>query len=81
MKRFFYREKGNHVEAWYYLARDTETGAVYIEHQWASWGNSGSNRIDISDFLEGPSTRARNSFLRLVGAIIEEGGDAPVPPT
>jgi hypothetical protein len=77
MKRFFYREKGNADEAWYYLARDVESGAVYVEHQWASSGKLGSNRIEISDFVEGPYTTASNNLLRFVGAIIEEDGDAP----
>ena len=78
MKRFFYREKGDADEAWYYLARDAETGTFYVEHQWASSGNSGSNRIEIGEFLEGPYTTPRNSFLRLVGAIIKEARDAPL---
>ena len=34
MKRFFHREKDNADEAWYYLARDAGTGAVYVERQW-----------------------------------------------
>ena len=80
MKRFFYCEKGNADEAWYYLARDVETGEVYVEHQWAASGKLGSNRIEITDFLEGPYTTARNNLLRRIGAIIEEAGNAPRPP-
>jgi hypothetical protein len=79
MKRFFYREKGNADEAWYYLARDAKTGAFYVERRWVSWGNSGSNRTEISDFLEGPSTSAQNNLLRFVGGIIERAGDARRP--
>jgi hypothetical protein len=79
MKRFFFREKGNADEVWY-LARDAETGAVYVEHGWISSDDSGSDRIDISDFLEGRSTTARNNLLGFIGAIIEEDGDAPKPP-
>jgi hypothetical protein len=79
MKRFFFREKGNADEVWY-LARDAETGAVYVEHGWISSDDSGSDRIDISDFLEGPSTTARNNLLGFIGAIIEVDGDVPKPP-
>jgi hypothetical protein len=78
MTRFFYREKGNGTgdEAWY-LARDAATGALYVEHRWASSGNSGTDRIKIGDFLEGPYTTARNSLLRFVGGIIEEAPESP----
>jgi hypothetical protein len=76
MKRFFFREKGNVDEVWY-LARDAGTGAVYVERQWASCDNSGCNRIEIRDFLEGPSTVARNNLLRSIGATITEANDAP----
>jgi hypothetical protein len=77
MKRFFHCEKGNADEAWYYLARDAETGAVYVERQWASRDKSGCNRIEIGDFLEGPSTIARNNLLRSIGATIAEASDTP----
>jgi hypothetical protein len=76
MKRFFYREKGNHDEAWYYLARDNETGVVYVECQWAVGDHLGSNRIEIADFLSGP---ARANLLRLIGTLVTEAGDAPAP--
>jgi hypothetical protein len=80
MKRFFYREKGNHDEAWYYLARDTETGVVYVECQWAV-GHLGSNRIEIADFLSGPSKAPRNNLLRLIGTLVTKAGDAArLPP-
>jgi hypothetical protein len=71
MKRFFYREKGNHGEAWYYLGRDTQTGAVYVEYRWAARGNLGSKRIAVTDFLRGPSKPARNSLLRLIRRLNE----------
>jgi hypothetical protein len=79
MKRFFYREKGNKDEAWYYLARDTETGAVYVECQWAVGDRSGSNRIEITDFLMGPSNTARNNLLRLIGTLVTKAGDTETP--
>jgi hypothetical protein len=56
-----YLEKSNHEEAWYYFARDAVTGAVYV-CRWAASGNSGTDRIEIGDFPEGPSTTARNSL-------------------
>ena len=65
MKRFFHRETGHHGEAWYYLGRDTRTGALYVECKSAR-DNSGSRRIAITDFLRSPSEPARNSLLRLI---------------
>jgi hypothetical protein len=79
MKRFFCHEKGNHDEAWYYLARDTESGAVYIEHEWAERGNFGSKRIGVAEFLSGPSMTARDNLLELIGTLVVETGDAPRP--
>jgi hypothetical protein len=76
MKRFFYHEKGNHDETWYYLARDTESGAVYIEHEWAERGNLGSKRIGVAEFLSGPSMTARDNLLKLIGTLVSETGDA-----
>ena len=70
-KLFFHREKGNSGEVRYYLDRNAETGAVYVERHWTASGYSGSNRIEISDFLAGPYVPASNSFLRLIGGIIE----------
>jgi hypothetical protein len=74
MTRFFYREKGNGIgdEAWY-LARDAATGALYVEHR----SSSGTDRIKIGDFIEGPCTTARNNLLRFVGGIIEEAPESP----
>jgi hypothetical protein len=65
MKRFFYHEKGNHDETWYYLARDTESGAIHIEHEWAERGNLGSKRIGVAEFLSGRFMTARDTFLNL----------------
>ena len=79
MKRFFYHEKGNHDEAWYYLAWDTESGAVYMEHEWAEQGNLGSKRIEVAEFLSGPSMTARDNLLELIGTLVVETGDAPRP--
>ena len=75
MKRFFYREKGDRGEAWYYLGRDTQTGALYVECKWTARGIFGSKRIAVSAFLRSPSQPARNSLLRLIGRL-KETGDA-----
>jgi hypothetical protein len=76
-KRFFYHEKGNHDETWYYLARDTETGDVYVEHEWAARGDVGSKRVEVAAFLSGPSMTARGNLLKLIGTLVQEVGDAP----
>ena len=74
-RRFFYHEKGNHDETWYYLARDTETWAVYIEHERAARGDVGTKRIEIADFLSGPSLTARDNLLKLIGTLVLEPDD------
>jgi hypothetical protein len=61
------------------LARDTESGAVYIEHEWAERGNFGSKRIGVAEFLSGPSMTARDNLLELIGTLVVETGDAPRP--
>jgi hypothetical protein len=76
MKRFFYREKNDRGEAWYYLGRNTQTGAAYVECKWAARGILGSRRMAVSAFLRSPSQPARNSLLRLIGRLKEEAGDA-----
>jgi hypothetical protein len=76
-KQFFHHEKGNHDETWYHLARDTDTGAVYIEHEWSGPGNTGSKRIQIGEFLSSPGGTARDNLLKLIGTLVQETGDAP----
>jgi hypothetical protein len=76
-KRFFYHEKGNHDETWYYLALDTETGAVYIEHEWAARGDVGSKRVEIAEFLSGPKMTARDNLLKLIGTLVPDNPPKP----
>jgi hypothetical protein len=66
-------------QAWYYLGRDTESGAVYIEHEWAERGNLGSKRIEVAEFLSGQSMTARDNLLELIGTLVVKTGDAPRP--
>ena len=79
VKLFFYHEKGNHDETWYYLARNTESGAVFVEHEWAERGNLGSRRIGLAEFLSGSSMTACDNLLDLIGTLVLETGDAPRP--
>ena len=81
MKRFFYREKSNHGETWYYLGRDTQTGPIYVEYKWTARGNLGSKRIAVTEFLRRPSQPARNSLLRLIRRLKEAGGARRLPPS
>lgn len=76
-KQFFYHEKGNHDETWYHLARDTETGAVFIEHEWAARGDVGSKRIEIAEFLSGTKISAKDKLLKLIGTLVP---DKPAKP-
>lgn len=75
-RKFFYHEKGNHDEKWYHLARDTETGAVFIEHEWAARGDVGSQRIEVAEFLSGGATTAKANLLKLIGTLVQDPEEA-----
>jgi hypothetical protein len=69
---FFAHEKGNHDETWYYLARDTETGRVFIIHEWAVRANLGERPLEIAEFLAMANSTAQSNLLKLIGSLIEE---------
>lgn len=68
-KQFHSHEKGNHDETFYYLARDTETGRVFIIHGWAA-GSSGEEEMTVAQFFERVNGSARERFLQLIGTVV-----------
>jgi hypothetical protein len=71
-RQFFAHEKGNHDETWYRLARDTETGEVFILHEWAARSDAGSERIELSDFLSRNTSSAKTKLLTMIGTLVKE---------
>ena len=81
-RQFFHHEHGVGDEDWYYLARDTESGRVFVVREWSHRaGNTfepGSGAIEIPVFLTGDGP-AEDSLLRLIGTLVEDASDAPRP--
>lgn len=75
-KQFYYHEKGNHSETWYYLARDP-SGLAVVEREFS--GGLGSDdmevgrptRMSVSDFLSSGAGTAQDNLLRLIGTLAE----------
>lgn len=70
-KRFSHNEKGNHDEAWFSLARDTETGEVFVLHEWAAKADVGSRRLPVVEFLA-QQRSAVHDLLQLIGTLVVE---------
>lgn len=73
VRQFYRHEKGNHDETFYFLARDSETGRVFIIHEWFARENVGSVELSIPEF----HSRTRNSsawdcFLKFIGTLATE---------
>lgn len=71
-RRFHYHEKGNHDETWHELARDTETGEVFIEKGWARRDDVGDCRIELATFLATERSTARDKLVALIGSLVPE---------
>jgi len=74
--QFYYHEKGNHSETWYFLSRDAD-GRGIVEREFS--GGLGSDdmevgpptRMSISEFLVSGSGTAQDNLLRLIGTLAE----------
>jgi hypothetical protein len=71
-RRFFAHGKGNHDETFYHLARDTESGEVFILHEWYVRTDVGSERIELSDFLTRNASSANTKLLAMIGTLVTE---------
>ncbi|WLA68545.1 hypothetical protein [Bradyrhizobium diazoefficiens] len=77
----------NNNEDWWYLCRDTDTGNVFVVHEWAHTdvaksGKSdvGSTHIELSNFLaETRPTGAQKELRRLIGSLVDAEANTPKP--
>lgn len=72
-RQFHYHEDGSHYETWYYLARDTETGKVFVLHEWSGKkGDQGERSLSIEEFLSSQNSSATDKLRRLIGTLVPE---------
>jgi len=59
-------------EDWYYLARDTDTGRVFVYHEWShrrgAAHEGGNEDIDLDTFLRHQGT-AQDHLRALIGSL------------
>lgn len=82
-KEFARSAKGpvNNNEDWWYLCRDTDSGDVFVLHEWAhtdvtrssSKPDTGSKHIELSVFLgETRRPTAQTELRKLIGSLVQE---------
>ena len=76
LKRQFSRhERGVGDEDWYYLARDTSDGHVFVCHEWSHRKGdsyvSDSADIELDAFMRQPGT-VSDRLLVLIGTLVED---------
>lgn len=72
-RQFHYHEQGSHDEEWYYLARDTETGEVFVIHATAPFkGKETTNRLEIEELLRGHRGTAADTLRQLIGTLVPD---------
>ena len=75
--QFHYHEDGSHYERWYYLARDTETGRVFVLHERMDpKGKETSSNLEIEEFLSREQSTATSKLRKLIGTLVTEDSDA-----
>lgn len=77
-KEFHRHERGMGDEHWYRLARDTETGRVYIQHEWSvrdgGGYTSGESEMSIAEFLGTGGGTRQDKLLALIGTLVPVEG-------
>ena len=72
-KQFHSHEVGMGDEDWLYLVRDTDSGRVFIYHEWSrrkGQGHEGGNEeIELDAFLSGSGT-AQSRLKELIGTLV-----------
>jgi hypothetical protein len=83
LKREFARSVKGPVssnEDWWFLCRDTDTGNVFVLHEWAhtdvtrptGTSNVGAKHIELSVFLMEPKpTAAQTELRKLIGSLVD----------
>ena len=63
-------------EDWYYLARDTDTGRVFVFHEWSHRKGQayegGNEDIELATYLQQPGT-AQQRLVELIGTLCRGG--------
>jgi hypothetical protein len=76
-RQFSSSDLGMGIENWYYLARDTETGRIFVYHEWSrrrgETYEGGSEDIELDSFLHHAGT-AQDHLRELIGGWI-----SPIP--
>jgi hypothetical protein len=76
-RQFSSSDLGMGIENWYYLARDTETGRIFVYHEWSrrrgDTYEGGSEDIELDSFLHLAGT-AQDHLRELIGGWI-----SPIP--
>ena len=76
-RQFSSSDLGMGIENWYYLARDTETGRIFVYHEWSrrrgETYEGGSEDIELDFFLHHAGT-AQDHLRELIGRWI-----SPIP--
>jgi hypothetical protein len=73
-RQFFKHEKGLGDEDFYYLARNSDTGQVFVLHEWSHRKGQGyepgSAHIELDAFLVKRGT-AQDRLHELIGTLVE----------
>ena len=76
-RQFSSSDLGMGIENWYYLARDTETGRIFVYHEWSrrrgETYEGGSEDIELDSFLHHAGT-AQDHLRELIGGWISPSG-------
>jgi len=75
-RRFYYHVKGSHDERWHFLARDTETGKVWIVNGYSPKGEEyRETQSEIAEFLANDNSTAKTNLFALIGSLIPDEVD------
>jgi hypothetical protein len=74
-RQFSSSDLGMGDENWYYLARDTETGRIFVYHEWThrkgETYEGGCEDIELDSFLHHTGT-AQDQLRQLIGSLAVE---------
>ena len=76
-RRFHNHERRMGDEDFHFLARDTDTGRVFVIHEWShrvgdKFGGDGQKEIEVGEFLSGNGSTAKSNLLKLIGTLVPD---------
>lgn len=72
-RQFHAHEDGSHYETFHYLARDTDTDAVYVVCETIDpRGRTSERKIKLAEFLGGDDNTAQRKLRELIGALVPD---------